>query len=82
MAGGVVREKKYFDFAKVQLQSGEIRFFICKDKTLKVGDLVLVPCGKNDILEKATILRIDRDVNEQVAPVPIKRMKEIFGKCN
>ncbi|MGN1201562.1 MAG: hypothetical protein ACI4R8_04860 [Candidatus Caccovivens sp.] len=81
MSGGVVREKKFYDFAKVQLEiSGETRFFICNDKNLKEGDCVLVPYGKNDLLEKGKILRIDRNVNEQVAPMPVGRMKEIFGK--
>ena len=35
LAGGVIREKKYFDFAKVKLETGEIYWYISTIKTLK-----------------------------------------------
>lgn len=81
MAGGVLKENQKFDFAKVKLENGQIGFFICQDKSISVGDFVLVPFGKGDVLQKAEVLRIDKNVSEQVAPFPIKRMKKIFSKC-
>ena len=80
LAGGVIRDMKICDFAKVELSNGmrEVRWYINPFLQLKVGDKVLVPVGiKNDLVE-AVVLKIERNVNEQVAPVPIKRAKEIF----
>lgn len=49
LAGGVIREKKYFDFAKVKLETGEIYWYISTIKTLKPGDMVVVPYGNGEI---------------------------------
>ncbi len=77
LSGGVVRDKKYYDFAKVKIETGEIFWFISKFKELKVGDFVVVPIGKSENLVKGEVLRIDKNISEQVAPIPVKRMKEI-----
>ena len=43
-AGGIVREKKFYDFAKVKIEStGEIRWYISNNPLLMVGDKVVVP---------------------------------------
>lgn len=82
-AGGVVRDKKYFDFAKVEiLSTGRIGWYICNVPLLQVGDIVVVPSGRNGDKERAKVLRIDRNVSEQVAPVPTKSAKEILEVCD
>lgn len=79
-AGGVVREKKYYDFAKVKIESsGEIRWYISNLPLLMVGDKVLVLCGKEK--ESAIVIKIDKSVSEQVSPMPIRQMKEILQIC-
>ena len=46
-AGGVVHEKKLYDFAKVKIEcTGEIRWYISNNPLLRVGDKVVVPFGK------------------------------------
>ena len=41
-----------------------------------VGDKVVVPFGKER--EKAVVLKLDKNVSEQVSPMPIRQMKEIL----
>ena len=81
-AGGVVKDKKYFDFAKVEiLSTGEIKWYICNLPLVVAGDEVIVPYGKDNVREKAKVLRIDRGVSEQVCPVPARHAKEILEIC-
>lgn len=81
LSGGILKEKKIFDFAKVEIiddyYSG-IYWYISKIKNLKEGDLVLVPF--KDILKlKAKVLKIDKNVSEDASPVRIKNLKEILS---
>lgn len=78
MSGGVIREKKFCDFAKVRTETGEKFWFVSTIFDLKVGDWVVVPFGKDNI--KAQVLRIDKNVSEQMSPIPMKRAKEILQK--
>ena len=79
LAGGVIREKKYFDFAKVKLETGEIYWYISTIKTLKPGDMVVVPYGNVEV--KAFVIRIDKHISEQVFLIPVKRAKTILKIC-
>lgn len=76
LSGGVIREKKYFDFAKVKLETGEIYWYISTIKTLKPGDMVAVPYGNGEA--KAFVIRIDKHISEQVSPIPVKRAKKVL----
>ena len=84
LAGGSFREKQVLDFAKVEIvdgiQKGDKFWYILKDRTLSVGDKVIVPLGRNNIRQNAIILRIDYSVVEGQTPVPIKLAKEIISK--
>ena len=81
-AGGVVKDKKYFDFAKVEiLSTGEVKWYICNLPLVVAGDIVIVPYGKDNVREKAKVIRIDRGVSEQVSPVPARHAKEILEIC-
>lgn len=163
MAGGVVRENRRLDFAKVRLEDGSVRFYISKIADLQAGDSVIVPADGNfgfqnqfnaaeslsNAAETSTqkhkfrkktgvfsaseyelekvlsaselqtendfsganftethsiqklstethdantmrgnntmrgvVLRVDKNVSEQVAPVPVKRCKEILRRCD
>ena len=78
-AGGVIRDKKSFTLAKVEiLQTGELRWYISNLPLLEVGDEVIVPIGRENVEVHARVLRIDKGVSEQVTPVPLKSLKEIF----
>lgn len=81
-AGGVVREKRFFDFAKVQiLDTGVIAWYVCDLPLVAVGDVVIVPFGKDDARCKAKVLRLDRGVSEQTCPVPAKHAKAVLEVC-
>ena len=77
LAGGVVKEAEFFDFVKVKTDDGCSFWFINDIFDLKIGDLVLAPIGKNNVLTKAVVERIDKNVNGQTSPLPLKRMKRI-----
>ncbi len=81
-AGGVVRKKRHFDFAKVEILScGQICWYICNIPLLEEGDVVIVSFGRDNKREKAKVLRIDRNVSEQVSPISVKIAKEILEVC-
>lgn len=85
LSGGILSENKPLDFVKVEIQDdyfSGIFWYITEIKNLKVGDFVLVPFGKQDVLVKAKILRIDKNVSPLSSPVPTKHAKHIFSKIN
>ena len=44
--------------------------------TVKEGDTVVVPFGKNDTPRHAVVVKVEENT-EQCAPVPMNRIKEI-----
>jgi hypothetical protein len=82
LAGGELRTTETHDFAKVEILegicAGDIFWYISNIKNLKVGDMVLVPLGKNNLPAKAKVLRIDKNVSSQTSPIPPKHAKEIL----
>ena len=82
LSGGVVKDKIICDLVKVKINDPfldrQIYWYICNNKDVIVGDVVLVPFGNKEV--KATVLRIDKNVNEQASPIPLKRAKEIICK--
>ena len=83
LSGGELKINKNFDFAKVELLEGDCCglafWYIANGKLIKEGSVVVVPFGKNEHLVKGKVVRIDRNINEQSAPFPIKRMKKIVN---
>ena len=77
MSGGVIREAKIYDFAKVEIEDEGVFWYILENVRLKEGDFVVVPFGIDNKLVKGKILRIDKNVSAQNAPFPIKRIKRI-----
>lgn len=78
-AGGVIRDKKLFTLAKVEiLSTGDIRWYISNLPLLEVDDEVIVPFGRENVETRAKVLRVDHDVSEQVTPIPARRLKEIL----
>ncbi len=83
LAGGIVKDLQYNDFAKVKIVQdgmyfGSIFWYINPFKGLNEGDLVVVPVGVNNAKFKAEVLRVDKNVSIQTSPVPIKRCKSII----
>ena len=82
MAGGVIKDVEYYDYAKVEIAQGENKgklfWFVSDIFDLKVGDLVFVEIGGTK--EKATVVRIDKNISSRVAPIPSKHAKHILSK--
>lgn len=86
LAGGDLKRNSIVDIAKVEILEGICQgdkyWYMITIPNLQENDIVLVPVGKNEISTKAKIIRIDKNVNEQVCPIPYKRMKEIISKID
>lgn len=84
LAGGSFRDKQVLDFAKVEIlegiQKGDKYWYILPDRSFSINDEVMVPLGRNNLKQRAVILRIDYSVMEGQTPVPIKLAKEIIRK--
>lgn len=79
-AGGIVANNKKMDFVKVEIVSDEtVCWYVTKLPFLQVGSFVNVPYGKLDTPTKAKVLRVDKNVSNQTAPIPVSRAKEIYG---
>ncbi len=81
LSGGVIRENGYYDFAKVIFCDAPYNdrpyWYLCPFFEAKEGDFVYAPVGKDGRLFRAQIVKMERSVNEQTAPVPMNRIKEI-----
>ena len=84
LAGGVLSDNDFLDFAKVEFideeLAGQTHWYISKICDLKIDDVVCVPYGTNEIKKEAKILRIDKHISSQTPPLPLKKMKEILYK--
>ena len=82
LAGGNLGKVSYADFAKVRicdgLNAGEIYWYICNVPNLKEGDKVFV--SLRDRRVKGEVLRVDKKVSSQCAPVPFSKAKSILSK--
>ena len=82
LSGGILREKKKYDFAKVEILSDYytgVYWYISNIKNLKENDIVLVPFKNGEITLKAKVLRVDKNILEDCAPISVKRAKEIIS---
>ena len=79
LSGGTIKDIGFHNFVKVELETGEIRFFIYTID-LKVGDWVEVPVGKFNKPTKAKVLDLKPNVSSRLAPFPVKQMKEVIKK--
>lgn len=82
MCGGGLKDNRILSFAKVRFLNNPLAearpyWYINNIKGLKAGDEVNAPFGKSGMKFKATVLRVDDNVSEQTAPLPIKYMSEL-----
>lgn len=84
MAGGIIRDIEYHDYAKVEVLEGlntkRLFWFINDIYNLAVGDEVLVQIDGLNTMAK--VVRIDKNVGADVAPISPKRAKHIIQKIN
>lgn len=81
LAGGSLQQLKVQDFVKVEILQGVniggIYWYLsCGNEN--VGDTVIVPIGKYNERVRARVIRIDKNISAQVAPVPLKIAKRVI----
>ncbi len=83
LAGGVIKDLSILDYAKVIILEGEnagqTRWYAYDIIDLKINDIVLVPSGFVKT-EKAKVLKIERNLSAQTAPIPSKKVQYIIEK--
>ncbi len=80
LSGGVVKEDRSGDFAKVEIEGEGFFWYLSDIFGLKEGDFVLVPFGKTNKLVRAKVIRIDKDISYKASPIPFKHAKKISSK--
>lgn len=78
MSGGVMSDLGAFTFVKVIIDGCAAPYWYICDLDIEEGDAVIVPLGGAE--KRATVLRVERNVSSQVAPVPVKRAKRVLKK--
>ena len=84
LSGGVLRKEDFADFVKVEIIDNKnvngVYWYKSEIYQLEVGDIVLVPFGVSNILVKAKVVRIDKNISSYNSPVSFKRAKYIYSK--
>ena len=81
MAGGVLGNETYNDFAMVEIIEGaEIgkKYWYISIAGIADNDLVIVSLRNEDT--KARVIRVDKNISSYASPVPIKVAKKIKRK--
>ncbi|HBC96765.1 MAG TPA: hypothetical protein DC034_08240, partial [Clostridium sp.] len=55
-------------------------YYLTDDDSIEVGDLVMVPAGKDNNLAMVKVVKIEYFQKEKV-PLPINKTKKIVRKC-
>lgn len=77
LSGGTIQNITYHNFAKVLLESGEIRYYTYTIP-LRIGDKVLVPFGTTTA--QGVVQKLLPNCSSREAPFPVKHTREIIKK--
>ncbi len=80
MSGGMLSEYGSYTFVKIVFDGDERPYWYVSDLDVEIGDRVSAPFGASGAGKPATVLKVERNVSGQVAPVPIKRVKRLIAK--
>ena len=79
MSGGVMSEINFYDFAKIEVKDEGIFWYICDIAGIKEGQKVTIPFGRENKIVEGIVLRIDKNVSSQNAPISVKRAKKVLS---
>lgn len=79
MSGGVIKDAGAYTFVKVRFDDGGIAWYIT-DFDVAEGDRVKAPRGMQNVGTPAAVVKVEYNVNGQVTPVPLKRVKKLICK--
>lgn len=71
LSGGVIKSSEKYTFIKVEV-GGETRWLVCDDTNVAVGDTAVFDDGKT--LIRGKVLRVDKGISGDCAPVPLKKI--------
>lgn len=78
--GKVKRSKSEYIFCSVTFDEGsKSYYYLTDDDSIKIGDLVLVPAGKDNHTAIVEVMKIEY-FSEENAPLPIEKIKQIIRK--
>lgn len=82
LAGGELGKDGSVDIAKVEYvteyNGKKVGYYLIEQIKIKVGDIVIVPVGRQLETTKAKVVRIDNNVSIKCTPFPFKMMKAIL----
>ena len=82
MSGGIIKDYGSYTFVKVVFDADPEKtpFWYISDFAVEEGDRVSAPRGKIDMPSTATVLRVEKNVNGQVTPIPLRSAKKLIAK--
>ncbi len=80
LSGGLIHNNKFYNYALVDVEKLGVCWYTFSEISIEVGDAVLVPYGKHNVLTRGVVIRIEKSVMEQTVPFPVNRTKEIYSK--
>lgn len=79
--GKAKRSKSEYIFCSVTFDEGSKNYYyLTDDDSIEIGDLVLVPAGKDNHAAIVEVVKIEY-FSEENAPLPIEKTKQIIRKC-
>lgn len=78
MSGGIIKDAGSYTFVKIKFDGDETPRWYISDFDAEEGDRVTAPDANNRPAQ-ATVVRVERNVSGQVAPVPVRRAKKIIS---
>lgn len=66
-------------YCRVSFRGNDVYYYRTNDKTIKVGDTVIVPTGKNNIESEAVVKSVN-EYSENSVPYPLDKTKHIIRK--
>ena len=80
MSGGVLSEYGSYTFVKLKFDGDDRPYWYVCEFEVEEGDRVSAPFGVAGLSKPATVIKVERGVSGQVAPIPIKRAKCVSQK--
>lgn len=80
LSGGVIRDNFKHTFLKVEID-GAPYWYLSPTSGIEAGEWVSVPFGRGDLPREGVVLKVE-EADAQCAPVPMNRIREIYGKVS
>lgn len=79
MSGGVIKDAGSYTFVKVAFDGESVSYWYISEMEVSEGDMVKVPRGASGTPTVGTVVRVERGVNGQVTPIPLRSAKRVIS---